>query len=836
MRADEGSEIRYEDSVEDHERRIMGFVRLLEQGSALDPLVIGADGSLWDGMHRLAALYACHIEEVEVLDFSAGGSKLLQLPVSLNGVLAPQFRSSAGIRVLHEQFSKAEPYRHLFVPNVFDPEFADAMLREMEGLPWTLSTTEFYEQYEVSLLDTEHSFSDTAFDHLRELALSAAFRKLISAITGKGSLKVADVACHRSTTDQQIGIHNDFYPGGETCRFTIHLNPGWKLEEGGLFVTLASGNSKAMTSAYPPTMNSALVFEISTKSYHAVTPVTSTRPRYSIVISFLQDDPRGPESSEATRLARLRQNKLPLLRPDVVDVETLGNLRTRRCAPLSCGGACCREGAGLIPEEIPLLNQIAIAYGEELSDLGVKQPATSTSGLSARTSLVSGPDGLTRCSWLANDGRCSLQVLGENHAQEPWFYKPLACMLMPLRVRSTLGARVLMADHRASVSTAEIDPCLRYDETAPELGSVAEEMEFIARVWDIDVRALLDLANSVSSPQSHHPSKTIGIVTATETHWLTAERTGDGEYIEVVKRPLPGFESGSPCQDQPTLGNLSERWFPKISETGSEDRATRMSFVAGHVPLNVWLSSRPTMDQVAEVARDMLRALVELEDAEIFHLDLAPRNVLVQPTAGTVVIVDFEDMIDNSRQVECAGGSFGFAAPEQYLNYLGPHTRVTESFFVGAFLFQAFNHPGSRKKRAFPFADFELVPESIRGAMLALIGDPLRFYDPQTRMSARDVLSKFEVKRTAKRQCGESMRICASDQTQRILTGQGGSTLVIDRRGLTLSVGENIIARWKALIDVANAPARWVEPLRIGPLLITVDGISRFDSLEPDNA
>ncbi|MDQ2976995.1 MAG: 2OG-Fe(II) oxygenase, partial [Acidobacteriota bacterium] len=559
-------------------------------------------------------------------------------------------------------------------------------MSESEGLAWTLSTTEFYEQYEVSLIDTEELFDNTALDVLREVALSSPFNELISAITGQGGLKVADVACHRSTTGQQIGIHNDFYPGGETCRFTIHLNPAWQLDEGGLFVTFASEDSATMRAAYLPAMNSALVFEISRKSFHAVTAVTSTRPRYSIVISFLQEDLIGPLNPEATRLADIRQNKLPLLRPDVIDVQTLKHLRTRRCAPLSCGGACCRDGAGLLPEEMTLLSQVALAYTEELRELGVNEAGLQKSGASPRTSIVTDADGRTHCSWLMPDGRCSLQVLGENHVQQPWFYKPLACILLPLRVRSQLGARVLTADHRAFDRSTVMDPCLRYDPTAPVLESVDDEIAFIAEVWDIDVGRLVDVADHASfSPRA--ASNRIGVVAATQTHLLSALRAYDGESVEVVKVRRTDSDRSPPSQEEAILRKLVGRWFPIPSESSDRDGATRMSFVVGHLPLNVWLNTQPREDDVIDVARDLLRALVALEDQEIYHLDLAPRNVLVDPTQRAVMIVDFEDAIDSVSQVECVGGSFGYAAPEQYLNYLGLHSRVTESFFVGAVLY-----------------------------------------------------------------------------------------------------------------------------------------------------
>jgi hypothetical protein len=278
--------IRYTNTTADHELRIACIVRASQKGEVIEPLIIGIDGSLLDGMHRLAALYACNVPEVNVLDFSDGRSSLLRPAVSLDEVIAPHLRDTDTTDVLREAFAKGQPYQHIFVPEVFATAFAEAVAVEIEGLEWTLSTTEFYEQYEVSLIDTDRPFDNTALDSLREVALSPAFSEFISSVTGEDHLAVVDVACHRSTTGQQIGIHNDFTPEGEACRFTIHFNPGWTLSDGGLFLTFAAEDCAAIRAAYLPAMNSALLFEISPASFHAVTEVTGMRPRYSIVISF----------------------------------------------------------------------------------------------------------------------------------------------------------------------------------------------------------------------------------------------------------------------------------------------------------------------------------------------------------------------------------------------------------------------------------------------------------------------------------------------------------------------------------------------------------------------
>lgn len=822
MVADDAT-IQYEDTVADHVRRIASLIRAKRRGETLEPLVVGLDGLLWDGKHRLAALYACDVPEVDVLDFSEGRSELLKPHVPPDEVLAPCLHAADSWGVLRDRFDKAQPYRHVFIPEVFETTFAVAITREIESLSWRLATTDFYEQYEDSLIDTERPFAGTALDRLREVAMSLEFAELISSITRQGPLDVVDVACHRSMTGQQIGIHNDFYPEGEVCRFTIHLNPGWELEDGGLFVTFAAADSSAVRAAYLPAMNSALLFEISPASFHAVTEVTTSRPRYSIVISFVRR--RTPDEG-VTRLAEARRKALSLLRPDVVDVRSLRSLRTRHCAPMSCRGACCKDGAGLIPDEAPLLEQLARAYRSELISLGVRGAGIQKNGASVRTSLATDADGRKHCSWLTPDGMCSLQVLGENHSQQPWDYKPLACILLPFHVRARAGARVLTADRRVLDGSTTADPCLRRDDVVDELEGVENEIEFIGKVWDTDVRSVMDATANISFEQLRNDGDILGVVCATNTHLLWAVGN-EQEGVEVLKRTRRDSMADLSSQEGAALRRLEGRWFPVLSQREGSQGATRMSFVSGHIPLNLWLSTRWAEGEVIDVARDLLRALVALEDLQVYHLDLAPRNVLVDPLERTVVIVDFEDSVDVEQQVDCAGGEFGYAAPEQYLNYLGAHSRVTESFFVGTVIYHAFAQLSRRRQRAFPFNDLGSVPPALRGVVLALVGDPSRFYAPDTRLSARDVLARWTSREQFEVPSLRPAEKPVIEQEQRRLDSPEGSTLLIRRRGLTLLRGETTVDRWNGLVDVANTPEAWTDSLRIGPLIITSDGFMR---------
>jgi hypothetical protein len=361
---------------------------------------------------------------------------------------------------------------------------------------------------------------------------------------------------------------------------------------------------------------------------------------------------------------------------------------------------------------------------------------------------------------------------------------------------------------------------------AAALEGVEDEIDFIAKAWDIDVHAVMDATDNIPCKQSNDRD-VLGVVAATETHLLWAVNT-DHEGIEVLKVSRPDSTANVGPQEKDSMRRLAGMWFPTLSQNGVElQSATRMSFVAGHIPLNLWLSARRQEDEVIDVARDLLCALVALEDSQVYHLDLAPRNVLVDPLERTVVIIDFEASVEAEQQVECDGGEFGYAAPEQYLNYLGFHSRLTESFFVGAFVYHAFAQLSRRRQRAFPFNEIGCVPLSLRGLVTALIGDPSQFYATNTRRSAREVLDQLIAG-----QQFESVPIRppvkpAIEQEQRRLDSPDGSTLLIRRRGLTLLRGETIVDRRNGLVDVTNTPESWTDSLRIGPLIITSDGFMR---------
>jgi hypothetical protein len=151
--------------------------------------------------------------------------------------------------------------------------------------PWRLATTDFYEQYEFSFDDAIippplHSmFSDAGISDLRDK---------VGRLFGACLSPTVEITAHQLKSSQTIRIHNDFRPAGETHRFLIQINRGWRDEHGGLLMLFRGPSVETVEHIIPPTSRSAFGFCISRGSYHAVSKVHGGN-RYTIVFSFYEE-------------------------------------------------------------------------------------------------------------------------------------------------------------------------------------------------------------------------------------------------------------------------------------------------------------------------------------------------------------------------------------------------------------------------------------------------------------------------------------------------------------------------------------------------------------------
>lgn len=176
------------------------------------------------------------------------------------------------------------PFPHMRVPAILPADFARSALTWLEQeAPWRLRVEDFYEQEEFSLLSTDVG-QGIAF--LVESSFIEATREMIRSHFGlevKPSL--TDVNAHRLTPGQTIRIHNDFIDGEETHRLLIQLNDGWTSEKGGLLMLFSGATPESVHSVILPEHGSGFAFEISPRSFHAVSQIKEGE-RYTVVYSF----------------------------------------------------------------------------------------------------------------------------------------------------------------------------------------------------------------------------------------------------------------------------------------------------------------------------------------------------------------------------------------------------------------------------------------------------------------------------------------------------------------------------------------------------------------------
>ena len=180
-----------------------------------------------------------------------------------------------------ELFSTPFPQIHSL--DALDHHIAAEILEWFEtAAPWELIETDFYEQFEFSFDDVDVP------DHLgflKDGAFELAVRQKISKTFNVALVEKVEMVAHKLVPEQRIRIHNDCLEGGETHRLVIHLNSGWTAADGGLFITFGSADTEDVHRVIIPLNNTAIGFEISENSHHAISTVHNGS-RYSLVCSF----------------------------------------------------------------------------------------------------------------------------------------------------------------------------------------------------------------------------------------------------------------------------------------------------------------------------------------------------------------------------------------------------------------------------------------------------------------------------------------------------------------------------------------------------------------------
>ena len=178
------------------------------------------------------------------------------------------------------------PFPHCIFSKVFDSKVAKELYEWLEQSSlWCFTKTDFYTQFEFSLIELKLSPS-LAFlnSEMTKTLLAEKFNNLFHR-----KLKVVDITVHKLVDGHRMGVHNDFIGKAETHRLVIQINEDWKEENGGYLMFFSSKNPQDVSKVIKPLNNSAIGFEISENSYHAVSTVYNFS-RYTLGYTFNEVD------------------------------------------------------------------------------------------------------------------------------------------------------------------------------------------------------------------------------------------------------------------------------------------------------------------------------------------------------------------------------------------------------------------------------------------------------------------------------------------------------------------------------------------------------------------
>lgn len=189
---------------------------------------------------------------------------------------------------LSSAIARQSPFTCFTAEQVISEQLEQELLSWLErDAPWELAIASFYEQYEFSFSNV---LLPPALQPMFSAAAVTALRDNVSHLLGGTLGPMVEVTAHKLISSQTIRIHNDFRPAGETHRFLIQLNRGWREEHGGLLMLFRGPNVESIDDIIPPISRSAFGFRISRSSFHAVSKVHGGN-RYTLVFSFYEESP-----------------------------------------------------------------------------------------------------------------------------------------------------------------------------------------------------------------------------------------------------------------------------------------------------------------------------------------------------------------------------------------------------------------------------------------------------------------------------------------------------------------------------------------------------------------
>lgn len=179
--------------------------------------------------------------------------------------------------------ARLAPFPHVVSHQLCTSNFAEQLLHWLEcEAPWRLRVESFYEQYELNLHQV--GLPTNLRDLIADETIGRLAERMLVPLT-QDSLVLVEANAHKLLPGQTIKIHNDYIDGAETHRVLIQLNRNWTDGDGGFLMLFSGPNAADVARVIRPIHCSAMAFEISPSSFHAVSTILAGA-RYTLIYSF----------------------------------------------------------------------------------------------------------------------------------------------------------------------------------------------------------------------------------------------------------------------------------------------------------------------------------------------------------------------------------------------------------------------------------------------------------------------------------------------------------------------------------------------------------------------
>ncbi len=210
---------------------------------------------------------------------------------------------------LRQEFTGAQPFRHICIDNFLESQFAERLLAEFPSFDRKLSLNEMGAP-SLKAVNTKIREISPAYGELYSLISSKPFLDFMSQLSGIPDLlldpKMFGGGTHENRHGQELDPHIDFNYAEDhglhrRLNLIVYLNKDWKTEWGGA-IEIHSNPRQPETnqiSAFDPLFNRAVMFETNEISWHGfpliqLPEAERERSRKSISIYlYTKDRPEG---------------------------------------------------------------------------------------------------------------------------------------------------------------------------------------------------------------------------------------------------------------------------------------------------------------------------------------------------------------------------------------------------------------------------------------------------------------------------------------------------------------------------------------------------------------